>query len=212
MEAGHFAADREPLISLKWERIRAVAGFNDMHLIGALNMRNIFSKTCLSIAALGLGISLAASPVLAAGERHGGGGGGGFHSGGGHMGGGFHGGGGGARVGGGGFSGGASAFHPAHGGGGYAGGGGGYRNGYGHGNGYGYGYGGAALGVGLLGGAIIGSQYPYDDSGYDYGAQYDVGPQEGGGDSEGYCERTYRSYDPASGTYLGYDGLRHSCP
>ncbi|MGA7941219.1 MAG: BA14K family protein, partial [Bradyrhizobium sp.] len=21
----------------------------------------------------------------------------------------------------------------------------------------------------------------------------------------------YRSYDPASGTYLGYDGLRHPC-
>ena len=27
-----------------------------------------------------------------------------------------------------------------------------------------------------------------------------------------YCEQTYRSYDPASGTYLGYDGLRHPCP
>jgi hypothetical protein len=22
----------------------------------------------------------------------------------------------------------------------------------------------------------------------------------------------YRSYDPASGTYMGYDGLRHPCP
>jgi len=26
-----------------------------------------------------------------------------------------------------------------------------------------------------------------------------------------YCARRYRSYDPASGTYLGYDGLRHPC-
>lgn len=28
----------------------------------------------------------------------------------------------------------------------------------------------------------------------------------------GYCERRFRSYDPASGTYLGYDGYRHPCP
>ncbi len=27
-----------------------------------------------------------------------------------------------------------------------------------------------------------------------------------------YCERRYRSYDAASGTYLGYDGRRHPCP
>ena len=32
------------------------------------------------------------------------------------------------------------------------------------------------------------------------------------GDAVAYCERTFRSYDPASGTYLGYDGMRHSCP
>ena len=28
---------------------------------------------------------------------------------------------------------------------------------------------------------------------------------------EAYCEQRFRSYDPASGTYLGYDGLRHPC-
>jgi hypothetical protein len=27
-----------------------------------------------------------------------------------------------------------------------------------------------------------------------------------------YCVQRVRSYDPASGTYLGYDGLRHPCP
>lgn len=27
-----------------------------------------------------------------------------------------------------------------------------------------------------------------------------------------YCMRRFRSYDPASGTYLGYDGRRHPCP
>jgi BA14K-like protein len=26
-----------------------------------------------------------------------------------------------------------------------------------------------------------------------------------------YCTRRYRSYDPASGTYLGHDGRRHPC-
>jgi hypothetical protein len=25
------------------------------------------------------------------------------------------------------------------------------------------------------------------------------------------CAERYRSYDPASGTYLGYDGQRHPC-
>ena len=27
-----------------------------------------------------------------------------------------------------------------------------------------------------------------------------------------YCSQRYRSYDPVSGTYLGYDGYRHPCP
>jgi len=27
-----------------------------------------------------------------------------------------------------------------------------------------------------------------------------------------YCARRFKSYDPGSSTYLGYDGLRHSCP
>lgn len=26
-----------------------------------------------------------------------------------------------------------------------------------------------------------------------------------------YCENRYRSFDPASGTFLGYDGRRHMC-
>jgi hypothetical protein len=30
-------------------------------------------------------------------------------------------------------------------------------------------------------------------------------------DSAAYCSAHYRSYDPASGTFLGYDGLRHAC-
>lgn len=57
----------------------------------------------------------------------------------------------------------------------------------------------------------------YDDAYYDNGGYYDDGatvavvPGAGGGDAS-YCAQRYRSYDPASGTYLGYDGLRHPCP
>jgi hypothetical protein len=49
----------------------------------------------------------------------------------------------------------------------------------------------------------------YPDQGPAYS---DAAPQVAdNGDTTAYCERTYRSYDPASGTYLGYDGLRHPC-
>jgi hypothetical protein len=30
--------------------------------------------------------------------------------------------------------------------------------------------------------------------------------------ADAYCEQKYKSYDPASGTYLGHDGERHPCP
>jgi hypothetical protein len=33
-----------------------------------------------------------------------------------------------------------------------------------------------------------------------------------GDDAVAYCMQRYKSYDPASGTYLGYDGQRHPCP
>jgi hypothetical protein len=32
------------------------------------------------------------------------------------------------------------------------------------------------------------------------------------GDAEAYCANRFKSWDPVSGTYLGYDGLRHPCP
>lgn len=53
----------------------------------------------------------------------------------------------------------------------------------------------------------------YSDTYYDSG-YYDTGPEVAvvqGGDAS-YCAQRYRSYDPASGTYLGYDGQRHPCP
>lgn len=85
--------------------------------------------------------------------------------------------------------------------------------------GYGYGYGGAAVGLGiagaLIGGAIIGATQPYGYYGYPpgyYGPAYVAPAPYIGGDAVAYCVQRFRSYDPYSGTYLGYDGLRHPCP
>ncbi|WP_080654820.1 MULTISPECIES: BA14K family protein [Bradyrhizobium] len=59
-----------------------------------------------------------------------------------------------------------------------------------------YGSGAAALG-GLAAGAIIGGA---------------IANSRAQADANAYCSQRYRSYDPASGTYLGYDGMRHPCP
>lgn len=74
----------------------------------------------------------------------------------------------------------------------------------------------------------IGGRY-YRGGGYYYGGgYYDNGWDWGGlaagmilggalaaqssyADSVGYCMRRFKSYDPRSGTYLGYDGYRHPC-
>lgn len=32
------------------------------------------------------------------------------------------------------------------------------------------------------------------------------------GDVHAYCFSKYRSYDPSTGTYMGYDGYRRPCP
>jgi hypothetical protein len=164
------------------------------------------------------------------GGGHGGGGGGAHFGGGGaRMGGGF---GGGARMGGGGGnfaagaavrSGGGAAFNGGgrnfaagnnwHGGGGNWQGGGWRRHG---GGGFWPGVAaGAAIG-GLGSYAYYGGGYYNDPSYYADDSYYDepsvaVVP-DGGGDATGYCVQRFRSYDPASGTYLGNDGLRHPCP
>ena len=96
------------------------------------------------------------------------------------------------------------------------------HRGYAHGQGPGYGMGAgvAAVATGALIAGAIASQnqgyypaetYPvYSDPGYGY--DYAAPIVYNNGDSVAYCEQTYRSYDPASGTYLGYDGVRHPCP
>lgn len=83
------------------------------------------------------------------------------------------------------------------------------------------------LGAGLLGGAIIGgalaAPYYYGYGPYYPAPYYGPGPYEGypapapaygpgpgpGGDA--YCAQKYRSYDPATGTFMGKDGVRHPC-
>ena len=81
--------------------------------------------------------------------------------------------------------------------------------------------GGAAIGGfvagALIGGAIASSQRGYYGSGYGYGPGYAYAPPAyapayGGGDEVGYCMARFKSYDPGSGTYLGYDGARHPFP
>jgi len=82
---------------------------------------------------------------------------------------------------------------------------------------YRHGFGGAAVGLGiagaLIGGAIIGATQPYGyyPPGY-YGPVYVAPAPYVGDDAVSYCMQRFRSYDPYSGTYVGYDGLRHPCP
>jgi hypothetical protein len=75
-----------------------------------------------------------------------------------------------------------------------------------HHGGWGYGAAGFAAGA-LLGSALAPRPYYYGPPAY----AYEPGPGYPD-DAEAYCEQRFRSYDPASGTYAGYDGRRHPCP
>jgi hypothetical protein len=91
---------------------------------------------------------------------------------------------------------------------------------YGYGPGYGYGpryggyygrpyyrrdYGGAAAAgvLGLATGAIIGGAIASQQAAPVYAAP---------SGNAAYCAQRYRSYNPATGTYRGYDGYDHPCP
>ena len=67
---------------------------------------------------------------------------------------------------------------------------------------------GSALGYGYGYGPYYGDDYAYDNNYYDDGSS---GYVVSGGVDPAYCAQRYRSWDPASGTYLGNDGLRHPC-
>ena len=81
-------------------------------------------------------------------------------------------------------------------------------------------HGGTALGGfaagALIGGALAARPYyaPYPAYTYQEPIYEEPAYTEGAGsaDDDAYCAQRFRSYDPGSGTYLGYDGLRHSCP
>jgi BA14K-like protein len=81
-----------------------------------------------------------------------------------------------------------------------------YRGGYG---GYGYrggrGYGRGAIGLGIAG-AIIGGAIIANE-GYRYRTRRYASTS-----ARQQCADTYRSFDWDSGTYMGYDGVRHVCP
>jgi len=90
--------------------------------------------------------------------------------------------------------------------------------------GRGWGWGGAGLVAGaIVGGALLAPRY-YAPGPYYYGpgpyygpSPYyaDPGPYQAdptGGDPVAYCMQRFKSYDPRSGTYLGFDGYRHPCP
>ena len=74
----------------------------------------------------------------------------------------------------------------------------------------GYYGGGAGVAAGILGGMMLGGMLAGPRY-YDYAPGPYYGPGYYG-DAVGYCMRRFKSYDPNSGTYLGYDGYRHPCP
>ena len=173
----------------------------------------------IGAAAIAVGFVLATAAIDSADARRGGGGGGGMRGGGGF------GGGGGMRagsIGGGGFAGRAHPSHPiARPGVGnrpgwgntpgtrppnWAG-----RPGYGYGYRPGYGWGAAAVGAAVGAGLAYGAYDPYYGYGYDEGA-YAAQPVVGEGDPIAECARRFKTYDPASQTYIVRKGVRASCP
>src|SRR3954463_13003543 len=102
-----------------------------------------------------------------------------------------------------------------------------WRRGWGYRGGWGWGGVGAGFVAGAgIGGGLAPPYYGYDP--YYYPGPYAVppGPVVYGApgpayavplapvaeDAVAYCMQRFKSYDPRSGTYLGYDGARHPCP
>lgn len=83
-------------------------------------------------------------------------------------------------------------------------------HGYHHHGGWGRGWGpGLGFGVGVGIGAGLANSYAYQPG---YYVEDDPGVVVDSSQDDTYCSAKYRSYDPGSGTYLGYDGQRHPCP
>ena len=175
----------------------------------------------IGAAALAVAFVLATVAIDSAEARRGGGGGGGMRGGGG-----FSGGGGmrGGSIGGGGFAGRAHPSHPIAGPGvgrpgwgntpgtrppNWAG-----RPGYGYGYRPGYGWGAAAAGAAVVGAGLAYGAYDpyYNDYGYYDEGAYAPQPVVEQGDPIAECARRFKTYDPASQTYIVRKGVRASCP
>jgi hypothetical protein len=75
------------------------------------------------------------------------------------------------------------------------------------------------FGPGVVVGGALAAPYYYRPYPYYY---YPPGPYgyypapgyapAGPGGGTAYCASRYRSYDPATGTFMGHDGFRHPCP
>ena len=84
--------------------------------------------------------------------------------------------------------------------------------------GWGWGLGGFAAGA-IIGSAIVAPRY-YGGYPYGYYPAYGYPPPPPGyyggpapaGDGVAYCMQKYKSYDPNTGTFLGFDQQRHPCP
>ena len=83
----------------------------------------------------------------------------------------------------------------------------GHRHRGGWGRGWGWGAGAAAAGLLLTAPYWANDGYAYDRS-EDYDDEY----AESSGGGYARCEATFRSFDPGTGTYVGYDGVRRTCP
>lgn len=90
---------------------------------------------------------------------------------------------------------------------------------------HGFGWGVGGLAAGLIGGAVAAATSPLWAPGYyDYYPGYAWGPGytydyvapgpvvAATGGNVAWCEARYRSYNPATGMFLGYDGQYHPCP
>ncbi|MFZ5691322.1 MAG: BA14K family protein [Pseudomonadota bacterium] len=93
----------------------------------------------------------------------------------------------------------------------------GRRGYYGHGY-YGgpryYGYrrhNGAAVAAGVIGGLALGAAIAGAAAAPPPPVAYAPAPVYGGADWIAYCSSKYRSFNPATGLYLGYDGQYHPC-
>lgn len=73
---------------------------------------------------------------------------------------------------------------------------------------------GVAVGSALAAPYYAAPYYAYDEPYYGYDAPvYTYSrPYDAYNDADAYCAARFRTYDPVTHTYMGYDGLPHPCP